>query len=118
MTTTLTDLTRAITTFRDDRDWAQFHGIKHLMISLSLEVAEILELAQWKSDAEVERLPENAETREALADECADVLAYLLLLCDRAGIDLAEAFQQKLEKSARKYPVEKSFGRREKYMQL
>ena len=118
MTETLADLTRAVLAFRDERDWAQFHGLKHLIVSLCLEAGEVLELTQWKSDDEVEALPHDAASREALADECADVLAYLLLAADRAGIDLGEALRHKLAKNARKYPVEKSRGRRDKYSRL
>ncbi|MDD3484385.1 nucleotide pyrophosphohydrolase [Azovibrio restrictus] len=118
MADTLEELTRAVLAFRDERNWAQFHGLRHLMVSLNLEAAEVLELAQWKSDAEVEALATDASSREALADECADVLTYLLLLADRAGLDLARALEQKLAKNAIKYPVEKCYGRRDKYSAL
>lgn len=33
--------------FRDDRDWKQFHNPKDLVISISLEAAELLEVFQW-----------------------------------------------------------------------
>ena len=117
-TDTLSDLSRAVLAFRDERDWAQFHQLKHLMVSLCLEAGEVLELTQWKSDAEVEALPQSPGSREALSDECADVLAYLLLIADKAGIDLGAALRRKLAKNALKYPVEKSHGRREKYSRL
>ncbi|MDR2924875.1 MAG: nucleotide pyrophosphohydrolase [Azoarcus sp.] len=115
---TLTELTHAVLAFRDERDWAQFHGLKHLIVSLCLEAGEVLELTQWKSDAETDALPLSSESREALSDECADVLAYLLLVADKAQIDLNEALRRKLAKNALKYPAEKSRGRREKYSQL
>jgi len=118
MPDTLLDLSRAVLAFRDERDWAQFHGLKHLIVSLCLEAGEVLELAQWKSDAEVDALPLSTEGREALSDECADVLAYLLLIADKAQIDLGAALYRKLAKNAQKYPVEKSHGRREKYSLL
>lgn len=118
MSDTLAELTHAALAFRDERDWAQFHALKHLLVSLVLEANEALELTQWKSDAEVDALPQDPVAREALADECADVLVYLLLTAERAGIDLTAAFWRKLEKNARKYPVDKSRGRREKYSQL
>ena len=118
MRESLEDLTRTVLNFRDERNWAQFHGLRHLMVSLSLEASEVLELAQWKSDAEVEALAKNSDSRAELADECADVLAYLLLLADRAGIDLTEALHAKLKKNAQKYPVDKSYGRRDKYTTL
>ncbi len=118
MADTLSELSHAVLTFRDERDWAQFHGLRHLMVSLCLEAGEVLELAQWKSDAEVDALPFSREGFDALSDECADVLAYLLLIAEKAQIDLAAALRRKLAKNALKYPVEKSLGRREKYSQL
>ncbi|MDR2015544.1 MAG: nucleotide pyrophosphohydrolase [Azoarcus sp.] len=118
MADTLSELTRAVLAFRDERNWAQFHGLKHLMVSLCLEAGEVLELSQWKSDAEVDALPLSPEGHESLSDECADVLAYLLLIAEKAHIDLGAALQDKLVKNALKYPTEKSRGRREKYLQL
>lgn len=111
-------LTVMIREFRDARDWQQFHSLRNLITSLNLEAAELLELTQWKSNAEVEALPADAQSREALSDECADVLLYLLLIADKAGIDLAEAARAKLVKNAEKYPVEKCFGSRTKYTRL
>ena len=108
-------LTVMIREFRDARDWQQFHSLRNLITSLNLEAAELLELTQWKSDAEVEALPADERSHEALSDECADILLYLLLIADKAGIDLAEAARAKLVKNAEKYPVEKAFGSRAKY---
>lgn len=114
----LDDLKQALLRFRDERNWAQFHDLRNLIVSLNLEAAELLELTQWKSDAEIAALPAQSATREALCDECADVLLYLLLIADRAGIDLEAAARDKLVKNAKKYPVEKSFGSRRKYTEL
>lgn len=114
----LRELTAELLRFRDERDWAQFHTLRNLIVSLNLEAAELLELTQWKSDAEVATLPTDAAGREALADECADVLLYLLLIAERAGIDLEAAARAKLLKNARKYPVDKARGSSRKYTQL
>lgn len=111
-------LTAALLEFRDARDWRQFHSLRNLIISLNLEAAELLELTQWKSDAEVEALPASPVIHEALRDECADVLLYLLLIVDAAGVDLAAAAREKIEKNARKYPVAKAYGSRAKYTEL
>ena len=84
-------LTATLLEFRDARDWRQFHSLRNLITSLNLE---------------------------ALRDECADILLYLLLIANTAGINLAEAARAKLVKNAQKYPVEKSFGSRAKYTEL
>ena len=70
-------LTQALLKFRDARNWAQFHTLRNLIVSLNLEAAELLELTQWKSDADVAALEHDESAREALRDECADLLLYL-----------------------------------------
>ena len=111
-------LTAAILEFRDARDWRQFHSLRQLIVSLNLEAAELLELTQWKSDAEIDALPADAVKGEDLRDECADILYYLLLIADTAGFDLAGAARAKLLKNAVKYPVDKARGSRAKYTEL
>ncbi len=114
----LDDLTRRLIAFRDARDWRPFHGLKNLMLSLNLEAAEILELTQWKSDDEIEAAAADPGFRDRLGEECADVLLYLLLICERAGIDLEAAARAKMELNAVKYPVEKARGNARKYTSL
>ncbi|MEC4720572.1 nucleotide pyrophosphohydrolase [Noviherbaspirillum sp. CPCC 100848] len=105
--------------FRDERNWKQFHNLKNLIISLNLEAAELLELTQWKSDEELLRLSStDAGFREQLADECADVLLYLLLVAGEGGIDLLKAAEDKIRKNAEKYPVDQSYGSAAKYTEL
>ena len=114
----LAELTRRLIAFRDARDWRQFHGLKNLMLSLNLEAAELLELAQWKDDREVEAAVDDAEFRARLGEECADVLLYLLLICERAGIDLGAAAVRKIDRNAAKYPVALARGNARKYTEL
>ena len=108
-------LTAELLNFRDARDWAQFHSLRNLLVSLNLEAGELLELTQWKTDAEIEALPDHPQSLQALQDECADVLLYLMLIAHKAGIDLPAAARAKLLKNAEKYPVEKFYGSRDKY---
>jgi NTP pyrophosphatase (non-canonical NTP hydrolase) len=108
-------LTAEVLAFRDERNWAQFHSLRNLIVSLNLEASELLELTQWKSDAEMAAMSASSVAQEALRDECADVLIYLLLIAEHAGIDLEEAARAKLIKNAAKYPVERSYGSSRKY---
>ena len=102
--------------FRDDRDWQQFHDPKNLAVSISIEAAELLELFQWHSGEEATRFA--AENRERVSEEIADVAIYLIELADITGIDLAKAIDAKLEKNAKKYPVDKARGVSTKYTDL
>lgn len=99
--------------FRDDRNWKQFHNPKDLAISISLEAAELLEIFQWSAD-DVWCSEKIARIREELAD----VVNYSILMADACGLDLDEIVQEKIRKNAEKYPVEKSYGSKEKYTEL
>lgn len=111
-------LQRALLAFRDARDWKQFHSLRNLIVSLNLEAGELLELTQWQHDHEIDTIPSDPARRQALMDECGDVLLYLMLIADAAGFDLVEAGADKLRRNGEKYPVEKARGSRKKYNQL
>lgn len=112
----LVELTELLVAFRRERDWEQFHNPKDQALSLSLEVAELLEHMQWKNGQE---LLDHLETEKPkVADELADILGWVLLLARDLRIDLDVAFRQKLIENARKYPVEKSKGSATKYNRL
>ena len=99
--------------FRDDRNWRQFHTPKDLAVSLSLEAAELLEIFQWSgTDLEcADKLPQ-------LREELADVLSYCISLADVCGLDLDQILNEKITKNEAKYPVEKAYGRADKYTEL
>jgi dCTP diphosphatase len=50
-----------------------------------------------------------------VGEELADVLSYLIRLSDVCGINLAQAFQDKVEKNRKKYPKEIVKGSSKKY---
>ncbi len=114
----LDELTCRLLRFRDERDWRQFHSLKDLILSLNLEASELLELAQWKKEAVFEAEAADGVMRQRLQEECADVLLYLLLIAERAGIDLQLAAAEKIAANDLKYPVEKSRGSATKYTEL
>jgi dCTP diphosphatase len=112
----LASLTQRVLRHRDERDWGQFHTPKELAISLAVEATELLSLMQWKTGEQLRQAV--ADKREKIADELADVLHSTLLLAADLQINLAEALEQKLQKDAKKYPVEKAKGKNLKYDEL
>lgn len=110
------NLQEKIAQFVKDRDWSQFHNPKDLAISLNLEASEVLEHFQWKSEKE---MLEYVKThKEEVGEELADVLYWVLLMANNMDIDVVAASEKKLEKNAKKYPVEKSKGNHKKYTEL
>ena len=99
--------------FADEREWGQFHTPKNLAMGLSVEVGELLELFQWKTEEEAGSL--SAEDKELVGKELADILIYALRLADVVDIDVPSAIEAKLAENAEKYPVELSRGNATKY---
>ena len=113
---TVQDMTQKIRTFRDERDWMQFHNPKELAAAITIEASELMEHFLWKTPEEsAQRV---ATHREAVQDEIADIAMYLFELADNLDIDLLEAMTQKMAKNAAKYPVEKARGSHKKYTEL
>lgn len=99
--------------FAEARDWDQFHSPKNLSMALMVEVAELMEHFQWLTEAQSADL--SARDKQAVSEELADILLYLVRLSDKLDIDLPDAALRKLEKNAVKYPANKVRGSAKKY---
>ncbi len=106
-------LTQSLRDFAKERDWAQFHSPKNLASALSVEAAELLEHFQWLTEEQSRHLP--GQKKAEVAAEAADVLLYLLQLCDKLDIDLVQAARLKLIVNGEKYPVARALGSSNKY---
>ncbi|MFT4303709.1 MAG: nucleotide pyrophosphohydrolase [Candidatus Woesearchaeota archaeon] len=113
--TTVDDINNVVKKFVDDRDWEQFHNPKDVALALSIEVAEVLEHFRWKSPDEVKEWLTNPNNKKELADEIGDCVYFLFDLARVSNIDIAKAFEEKIEKSAEKYPIELVKGKHHKY---
>jgi NTP pyrophosphatase (non-canonical NTP hydrolase) len=110
------ELTQKIVEFRDERNWKQFHNPKDIALSLVLEATEVLEHFQWKNGSDIQAHIE--ESKGEVAEEIADVLYWVLLMAADLNIDIKEALLSKIDKNAKKYPVEKAYGSAKKYTEL
>jgi NTP pyrophosphatase (non-canonical NTP hydrolase) len=115
---TTDELLKQVLAFRDARDWKQFHTLRNLIVSTSIEAGELLETVQWKTDAEIDAALANPAQITHLRHECADVFIYLMLVAHTAGFDLVDAAAEKLKLNEARYPVEKAKGSAAKYSEL
>ena len=114
--TTIQDLKKIAQEFRDDRDWQQFHSPKNLSMKIAIEAAELMEKFVWLStESSFDELDKN---RQEIEDEMTDVFIYLIHFCNTANIDMSSAFIKKLQEVSKKYSIEKSKGKSEKYNKL
>lgn len=107
------ELIEQVKTFRQERDWDQYHSPKNLVMALVVEVSELAEHFQWLTEEQSASLPPDklAEVKE----EIGDILIYLANLCDKLGLDPVEAAQDKLAKNRDKYPAAMVRGKSDKY---
>lgn len=113
---TIVQLKEIATELVNQRDWNQFHTPKDLSMNLSVESNELLEKFLWiTSKASFDEINKN---RQEIEDEVGDILFSILRFCSVANIDATAAFIQKIEKIKKKYPIEKSKGKHDKYTKL
>lgn len=108
----LKQLQKEFVTFRDERDWKQFHTPKNLSAAIAIEASELQELFLWKQEHDEASIN---QMREAIEDEVADVLAFLMGFAEVCEIDIESAFMKKMKKNADKYPAELVKGKSDKY---
>lgn len=109
---------KKIKKFRDERDWKKFHNPKDMAEAMVIEASELLELFLWKSQKESQEFIKNKKNLEEVSDELADVMWFIFEFADNFGIDIEKAIEKKLQKNAKKYPVNKAKGIATKYTKL
>ncbi|MCU0836842.1 MAG: nucleotide pyrophosphohydrolase [Chromatiaceae bacterium] len=94
--------------FARERDWEQFHSPKNLAMALAGECGELIEHFQWLTEAQSAGLP--SEKKQAVAEEMADILIYLIRLSERLGVNLIGAAYEKIAINEARYPAHKVRG--------
>ena len=102
------ELTEKIRNFNEERDWDQFHSPENLAKSIAIESGELLECFQWNNNYD----------KKEVCEELADVFTYCIMMADKIEVDPEKIILDKLEKTKKKYPVEKAKGVSTKYNKL
>ncbi len=103
-TTPVQVLKDAMRAFAHVRGWEPYHTPKNLVMALASEVGELCDVFRWLTADESVAAAADPASREAIADELADVANIVFLLSDHTGIDLSEAIAAKMRKNEIKYP--------------
>ena len=110
----LTNIMQRLDSFVMERDWNQFHSIKNIVASVTIEAAELAETVQW-SNPSVEEVKENQELLQNITHETADVMMYCLRLCSILNLDPVQIMNDKFEINRLKYPADIVRGSSAKY---
>jgi NTP pyrophosphatase (non-canonical NTP hydrolase) len=116
--TTIKQLKDVVQKYCEERDWDQYHSPKELAIGAVTEAAELLEPFRFKSEQEMEAMLKDPKMREEIGEEMADTVYFVIRLAQKYDIDLSSAFERKMEKNIKKYPIEKAKGSNKKYDEL
>jgi dCTP diphosphatase len=111
--TTIDSLKTMMKKFVEERNWNTYHTPKELAIALSIEANELLELFLFKNQS-IAEIGSNPTLLGNLKSEVADVLAYLLSMCNALNIDLTQVYIDKMKRNENKYPTSKFNGNYEK----
>jgi dCTP diphosphatase len=99
-TDSLDQLRARLRQFADERAWGRYHTAKNLTAAIAGEAGELAAVLQWAAPEEPLR-----PYRDQLEDEIADVLIYLVRLCDVAAIDPVAAANDKVDRNAERFPA-------------
>ena len=102
------EVMKKIRDFNKERDWDKFHSPENLAKSISIEAGELLECFQWDNNYDLNKVKK----------ELADVINYCLLMADKLWVDPQKIVLDKIEETAKKYPIDKSKGKSTKYNKL
>jgi NTP pyrophosphatase (non-canonical NTP hydrolase) len=105
----ISQLKERIDKFNKDRDWDKFHTPVNLSKSIAIEAIELLECFQWD---------DNNYNIENVKEELADVVNYCIQMSMVLDVDLIKIINDKMDKTEKKYPVDKSKGVSTKYNKL
>ena len=104
----MAELIEEIAQFNKERDWDQFHSPENLAKSIAIESGELLECFQWNNNYD----------KDEVCEELADVFTYCIMMADKLGVEPKEIILKKLDKTRKKYPVDKAKGVSTKYNKL
>ena len=102
------EIIEQIREFNEERDWDKFHSPENLAKSISIEAGELLECFQWNNNYD----------KDEVCEELADVFTYCIQMAMKLEVDPEEIILKKLDKTRKKYPIDKAKGVSTKYNKL
>ncbi len=114
----INELKEKIQNFAIERDWEQFHTPKNLAMALNVEASELLEIFQWLTPEQSQKLVEDPKKMKDIQDEIADIVVYAIRISSILDINIKTAITEKMKQNAQKYPVDKAKGNAKKYSEL
>lgn len=94
------DIRQRIRKFCEDRNWSHSNPTA-LLAATASELGELIDHFQWQT--EFKEL--SGEEKKEISYELVDVLWYLYRFADKTDIDIEKAFNEKIPKLEKKFPI-------------
>lgn len=91
----LTEINREFRAIGAINNWQAYHTPKNLASAITVEASELLAEFQWLTSDESCHL--SSTQKDRVAGEVADVVMYLIELCEQLDIDMAESVANKIQ---------------------
>ncbi|MBD3354132.1 MAG: nucleotide pyrophosphohydrolase [Candidatus Lokiarchaeota archaeon] len=101
--TKINELKAIMSQFVNERLWNKYHIPKNLAAAISIEANELLELFLWTNPT-IEEIKADKKLLTSVEEEVADVIAYVLSICNALDLDITTIFRNKMKKNEIKYP--------------
>ena len=101
----ISNIQQRLQEFAGERDWNQFHDPKNLSMAVVSEAGELAALFRWVRNDESDEFVRSEKNLDEVAGEVADIAIFLLLLCERTGINFAAAIEAKIAKNEFNHPA-------------
>ena len=96
--------------FCEERNWAQFHNPKDLLLGIVEEVGEVRNIIKWEQDLEVIKKV-LLENKVEVEDAVGDIFWFLSLLANSCDIDIDKAIDMTIKDNEKRFPIEKTKGK-------
>lgn len=96
--------------FCQARNWEQFHNPKDLLLGVVEEVGELRNVIKWEQDPNVLRQALR-DNHKQVSDDIGDLLWFVALLANQAGVDMEEALADVLAKNELRFQVADTLSR-------
>lgn len=111
------DLKQKIRKYIEERGWTILENPGSIAKSISIESAELLEVFQWE-DFPLEKIQKDEKLMTKIQSELADVFIYAIEMAVSLDLDIEKIMNEKLDKNAKKYPVDAVKGNQEEYLRI
>jgi len=98
---------KQIKKFCADRNWAQFHNPKDLLLGIVEEIGEFRNLIKWEQDP-IEIHKSLIKNKKEAEDTVGDMLWFLSILSNNLDIDMDKAIKDVIKENTQRFPLKKT----------